>query len=131
MKKLRRVQILVFLILLAACARPAYTLTPNPTPYLREKPSPFYLYLPQDYTSDKEFSCRLYVEDSRGGEERQLCKALIQINLGDMPVIVEQIHPVSGRRISHLHRRLRKPDALQVFALWHRPTEDAQMIPVQ
>lgn len=40
---------------LAACSSRSYTLTPNPTPYVRDTPTEYYLYLPRDYTPDREW----------------------------------------------------------------------------
>jgi poly(3-hydroxybutyrate) depolymerase len=40
---------------LGACARPAYELTPNPTPYLFTSPTDYYLYLPSNYTPDRDW----------------------------------------------------------------------------
>ncbi len=40
---------------LAACSSHSYTLTPNPTPYVRDVPTEYYLYLPRDYTPDREW----------------------------------------------------------------------------
>ncbi|CAG0937402.1 hypothetical protein TFLX_06331 [Thermoflexales bacterium] len=38
---------------LAACSSRSYTLAPNPTPYVRDVPTEYYLYLPRDYTPDR------------------------------------------------------------------------------
>jgi predicted esterase len=40
---------------LGACARPAYELTPNPTPYLFTSPTDYYLYLPSNYNPDRDW----------------------------------------------------------------------------
>jgi poly(3-hydroxybutyrate) depolymerase len=55
---LRLIQVAAILVLagwLAACSSHSYTLTPNPTPYVRDVPTEYYLYLPRDYTSDREW----------------------------------------------------------------------------
>lgn len=52
---IRVVAILLLASWLAACSSRSYTLTPNSTPYVREVPTEYYLYLPRDYTPDREW----------------------------------------------------------------------------
>jgi poly(3-hydroxybutyrate) depolymerase len=52
--------ILVFMILLVGCCLPAcssqsFSLEHNPTPYYRDEPTEYYLYLPSSYTAEKEW----------------------------------------------------------------------------
>ncbi len=47
--------LLAFTASLAGCGQPNYTLTPNPTPYWEDLPDEYYLYLPPDYTPDRDW----------------------------------------------------------------------------
>lgn len=47
--------LLVGMVALAACATPTYSLTHSPTPYLRDDPTEYYLYLPVDYSPEREW----------------------------------------------------------------------------
>ncbi len=38
-----------------SCSTPSYTLTPNPTPYARYEPTAYYLYLPSDYSPNRDW----------------------------------------------------------------------------
>ncbi len=54
----RRSSIIVLLaaiVALAACATPTYSLAHSPTPYLRDDPTEYYLYLPVDYSPEREW----------------------------------------------------------------------------
>ncbi|MEW5871527.1 MAG: hypothetical protein AB1894_19795 [Chloroflexota bacterium] len=37
----------------AGCAKPAYVLEPDPTPYVRDDPTEYFLYLPAGYTAER------------------------------------------------------------------------------
>jgi poly(3-hydroxybutyrate) depolymerase len=41
--------------LLAACSHPTYSLTANPTPYVRYSPTEYYLFLPSSYVPEKDW----------------------------------------------------------------------------
>jgi len=40
---------------LTSCSRPAYSLSPNPTPYVYNSPTEYYLYLPSHYVPDRDW----------------------------------------------------------------------------
>ena len=49
------VALLVVIIISTSCASPTYSLTHNSTPYLRDDPTEYYLYLPVDYSPEREW----------------------------------------------------------------------------
>jgi predicted esterase len=49
-----------------SCSTPSYTLTPNPTPYVRYKPTEYYLYLPPDYSPDRDWPVFVGVHGTGG-----------------------------------------------------------------
>ena len=62
--------VVVNTMLLAACSRPSYTLTPNPTPYVRYSPTEYYLYLPSSYVPEKDWPLFVGIH-SFGGDGMQ------------------------------------------------------------
>ena len=46
---------LLFGCCLAGCERQSFTLQYNPTPYSRDEPTEYYLYLPSDYSTEREW----------------------------------------------------------------------------
>ena len=49
------VALLVTIVFETACVGPTYSLTHNSTPYLRDDPTEYYLYLPVDYSPEREW----------------------------------------------------------------------------
>ena len=68
--------VVVNTILLAACSHPTYSLTPNPTPYVRYSPTEYYLFLPSSYVPEMDWPLFVGVH-SYGGDGRQ-CLAMWQ-----------------------------------------------------
>jgi len=62
--------VVVNTILLAACSKPVYSLTPNSTPYVRYSPAEYYLFLPSSYVPEKEWPLFVGVH-SFGGDGTQ------------------------------------------------------------
>jgi predicted esterase len=62
--------VVVNTILLAACSHPTYSLTPNPTPYVRYSPTEYYLFLPSSYVPEKAWPLFVGVH-SFGGDGSQ------------------------------------------------------------
>lgn len=58
--------VLVIVGSVASCSTPSYTLTPNPTPYVRYEPTEYYLYLPPDYSPDRDWPVFVGVHGTGG-----------------------------------------------------------------
>jgi poly(3-hydroxybutyrate) depolymerase len=61
---------------LAACSPPSYTLAHNPTPYERDLPTLYYLYLPASYTPDRDWP--LFVGIHGAGGDGSNCLVMWQ-----------------------------------------------------
>jgi predicted esterase len=51
---IRLLLVVINVAILAACSTPTYSLTANPTPYVRSSPTEYYLFLPSSYSSATE-----------------------------------------------------------------------------
>ncbi len=69
--KIPHLIVAISLAFLAACSKPDYSLTANPTPYVRSSPTEYYLFLPSAYTSETEWP--LFVGIHGSGRDGTQC----------------------------------------------------------
>ena len=65
---------LVIVSAVAGCSTPSYTLTPNPIPYARYEPTAYYLYLPSDYSPDRDWPVFVGIHGTGGSGDNCMAR---------------------------------------------------------
>jgi predicted esterase len=74
--KILPILVAINMVFLAACSKPGYSLTANPTPYFRNSPAKYYVFLPSSYSPEADWP--LFVGIHGSGENGTQCLEMWQ-----------------------------------------------------